>query len=137
MFEVSLEVKEDKNEIKKMNESVYIIESRAANAKIDLSFNKKIQTTIDYQDNKEDTIRFIKKNYLDYYYRNSASIDKFKLYRDILSSIDFEKRNPNTEDFKILNKLFSLSYDDNTNSTIDNSLVIILKTIKYKFKLIN
>ena len=62
-FEISLEIKEDKNEIKNLNESVYVLESRtSANTNFEISFNKKNISTINYEENKQETIKIIIKN---------------------------------------------------------------------------
>jgi len=129
-FEISLEIKEDKNEIKNLNESVYVLESRtSANTNFEISFNKKNISTINYEENKQETIKIIIKNYLDYYYRNSASINKFRMYKEISDSIDFKDKKIDKEDFIILDNLFSISYDkpdSNTTIIINNSSVIFL-----------
>jgi hypothetical protein len=122
MFEISLEIKEDKTDGKNsnLNESVYFVDSKTSgNTKVDINSNKKNQITINYEENKQDTIRIIIKNYIDYYYRNFTSINKFKIFKEISESMDYKNKNPEKEDFLIINKLYGISYDkQETNSNI-------------------
>jgi len=123
MFEISLEIKEDKTDGKNsnLNESVYFVDSKTSgNTKVDINSNKKNQITINYEENKQDTIRIIIKNYIDYYYRNSTSINKYNIFKEIFnSSENYKNKNPEKEDFLIINKLYGISYDkQETNSNI-------------------
>lgn len=119
IFEVSLEIKEDK-EFKNLNESVYVVDSRtSANTNFEMSFNKKQNNF--QENNKQEMTKIIIKNYLDYYYRNFQSINKFKIYKEISDSLIAlgKKDNNNTENldiFIILNKLFGIYYDNNDNN---------------------
>jgi hypothetical protein len=131
MFEVSLEIKDDKNDGKNLNlnDSINLVDSKSTggNSKIDLNSNKKNQISINYEENKQDIIRIIIKNYIDYYYRNSTSINKYNIFKEIFnSSENYKNKNPEKEDFKTINKLFGISYEKtetNSNISINTSSV--------------
>lgn len=69
----------------------------------------------------EELIRKIQKNYVDYYLKNMIDMEKYRFYNQILNSINYENKEPQKLDLVYVDRLFSLTSDDNPPINLNSS----------------